>query len=100
MNRIALESGGWFDLDNSKEFEEKKFFDGKNMISEATGEQFKHETLYYTARCNWVMVAWDNHQGSVPRWIQVSTEHALSWLIKNGHELPQEMDATCANLEI
>lgn len=66
MRRIVLTdgSGRWFDEDKAEAFDEERWFDGRNQISRATGDQFEHERLYRTASGQWVLNAWSDWQGS------------------------------------
>lgn len=100
MNRIALKDGGWFNPDRAERFVECTYFDGKNYISKATSDQFRHEALYRTRKNRWVLKAWSDWQGTTPSWTEISADHALSWLIKNEHELPPEEEATWTDMEI
>jgi len=83
----------WFDLEKAKEFKEDSDWDGNNNISVATGSQLNHECLYLTRKGSWVKNWWSQWQGSIGRWEEISVEDAAQWLLKNGHPLPDGVDA-------
>lgn len=86
--RITLTdgTGRWFDVEKAERWEEGRYFDGRNMISKATGSQWKHEALYRTSSGRWIIHWLSDYQGVADRWVEVSAEEAAEWLIRNGHE--------------
>lgn len=87
MKRIFLtdDSGAWFDAEKATEFTELTRYDGSNRISRATGSQYEHELLYFTAGGKWVMNCWSNWQGSQESYSAKTAEEAVLWLAKNEH---------------
>ena len=77
---------GWFNPDKATLLKEDQWHDGSNFISKATGSQFHHEALYYTASGNWVLNRWSNWQGSVETFEFIDKQEAAEWLIKNEYE--------------
>jgi len=86
MDRQVLDDGRWFDPDKAEKFEEKRRFDGHNMISLATGSQWEHEVLYRTAGGRWILHNWSQWQGSSECWDEIDNDRAARWLVRNGHE--------------
>ena len=89
MKRIALTTGrGWFDPDAAEQFNESTTHDGRNRISDATGDQFRHQTLFRTARGRWVLENFSQWQGDRNTYEEISAEEAALWLVKCHHEPP------------
>lgn len=84
MTRISV-GGFWFDLDAAERFEESQTHDGRNFISDATGSQWDHETLYRTKKGRWVLNESSQWQGSQDKYSEVSASDASAWLIAQGH---------------
>lgn len=82
MTRRALTDGssGWFNNDKAIEFQEASRWDGNNHISLATGSQWDHEVLYFTASGNWVRYNWSQYQHVADSYEQVDVEFAVNWL--------------------
>lgn len=101
MRRILLtdDSGRWFDGDKAEEFGEERDWNGNNHISRATGSQWEHETLYYTAGKRWIKAHTSNWQGSMPEIEEITDEEAARWLSINGHFHPS-VEAQIEALEI
>src|SRR5262245_3625571 len=85
MKRQPMSDGTWFDRDTATCYEEAQEFDGRNMISLATGSQWAHEELYRTKAGAWVLHHWSQWQGSVPRWKYIEEPEAQQWLIAQKH---------------
>jgi len=83
MSRIVLtdDSGKWFDSEKAVKFEENTRWNGNNHISCATGSQWDHEWLYYTAGGKWVLNSWSQYQGSLESYCEICEETAVQWLI-------------------
>lgn len=92
---------GHFDDDKAERFEERTRFDGSNMRSLATGDQWTHEALYRTAGGRWVLHSWSQWQGTQERFEFVGDSAAREWLLRNeydddeiaratGEEIPEE----------
>jgi hypothetical protein len=88
MKRIVLTdgSGRWFDIDKAERFDEDTYWDGRNMISKATGSQWHHEVLYRTAGGKWILHRWSQWQGDRESWTEVTDDAAAAWLVTNGYE--------------
>ena len=100
MNRQSI-PGGWIDLDTAKKFVEDRHFDGRNMISAATGSQWEHETLYRSKGGVYVLHTWSQCQGSQDTWERISVDEAVAWLLKNDYDpTSQAEEAIAARLEV
>ena len=80
-SRIPLNNGGWFQENSAICFNEDQQFDGRNMISRATGSQWDHQSLYYTRGGNFVLNEWSQYQGSLETYDQIDETEAIEWLI-------------------
>ena len=85
MKRQALDTGGWVDLARCTRFCEATYFDGNNEISQATGSQWKHETLYRSHSCRYVLHRWSQWQGSSQTWRESDAAEAAQWLVTHGY---------------
>jgi hypothetical protein len=83
MNKVYLTdgSGCWFDGDKAISFGEDSDWDGRNMISKATGEQWDHQALNFTKSGKWILECNSQWQGSMPSWEEVNFDTASLWLI-------------------
>ena len=86
MNRQPIDGGGWIDLDTAKKFAEDRNWDGRNMISAATGSQWEHETLYRSVGGVYVLHTWSQCQGSRDTWERIGIHNAVAWLLQNDYE--------------
>lgn len=100
MNRIALEDGRWFDADKAETWGDDTYWDGNNHISKATGSQWSHEALYLTAGGAWVLNWWSQVQGSRETYTVIEPEEATRWLVRNEHELPEQLRKFEKELEV
>ncbi len=100
MDRVLLEDGRCCDLDRCQRFEEGTYFDGRNRISRATEEQFRHEALLRTPGGRWLVERSSQWQGERSSWREVSARFAAAWLLRNGHESPAELASAVAALDI
>jgi hypothetical protein len=92
--RFQMGDGKVVDTEKAKdEWREARDFDGRNMISRATGDQWHHETLFRSASGRYYIVHDSDFQGSRPcaRW--VSREEAARWLLLMDEELPEDLRA-------
>jgi len=87
MTRYPLESGGWFDRDSARNWEEDSEWNGSNMVSTATRNQWCHESLYLTPKGAWILEAWSQYQDSRTTYCRISTRDAASWLIRSHHDI-------------
>ena len=90
MKRVPLTdgSGRWFDRDKAECVSEGTRWNGNNHISMATGSQWEHEYLYYTASGQWVKYSWSQWQGSGESYDLIDADEAAAWLTTNGREHP------------
>lgn len=92
MARYRMEDNTVVDTDNStKHWFEDTHFDGRNMISNATGSQWHHETLYRSRKGRYYVEHDSNYQGSTSHAEWVSPQEAVRWLIINNHEIPDDL---------
>ena len=75
----------------TQSWEEGKRWDGRNMISVATGTQWEHQMLYRSRKGRYYIEHWSQWQGSTPSAEWVSNEEAARWLLANSEELPDEL---------
>ena len=79
-------------------YEESTYFDGRNHVSRATGDQWEHETLHLSAKGRYFVEHWSDWQGSRSSADWASEKEAARWLILNGYALPSELAAIGAQL--
>lgn len=92
MARFKLEDGAIVDTDRAAQsWDEATYFDGRNYISEATGDQWLHETLYKSAKGRYYIVHSSQRQGSRDHAEEISLRDAAAWLLQNEHELPEDL---------
>lgn len=98
--KIALSdgSGNWFETDTATYWEEATWWNGNNHISHATGSQWEHERLYFTAHGGFVLNCWSQWQGTPESYEQIDASEAARWLVKNSRaddldELPESVRA-------
>lgn len=93
-------SGRWFDLDAATRYDEATIWDGRNRRSLATGSQWDHETLYRTESGRWIKHSWSQWQGTMDTWEEISEQEAVSWLLRNGYDVPEELSHYAAALKV
>jgi hypothetical protein len=92
MSRFKLEEGAIVDTDRAaKQWDEASFWDGRNHISKATGDQFTHETLYKSSKGRYYIVHSSQWQGSRDSAEEISQIDAVTWLLQNEHDLPEDL---------
>jgi hypothetical protein len=92
MARFKLEDGAIVDTDRAvKHWDEDSFWNGRNHISKATGDQFLHETLYKSSKGRYYIVHSSQWQGSVDSAEEITPIDATTWLLQNEHELPEDL---------
>jgi Flp pilus assembly pilin Flp len=79
-------SGRWFDPATCMVWDEETRWDGRNMVSLATGDQWEHERLHRTPGGRWVLHHWSQWQGTTPSYTEVDRETAAAWLVRNGYD--------------
>jgi hypothetical protein len=78
-------TGRWFDIDKSQSWPEERHWDGRNHISNATGSQWEHETLYRTAGGIYVVHHSSQWQGSTDTIEEITATDAAKWLSTNDY---------------
>lgn len=92
MDRIALTdergtpTATWFDKDRAEQFNESTTWNGSNFISNATGSQWDHETLFRSASGRYILHTYSQWQGRPETYREIPEEEAVAWLIAQGHE--------------
>ena len=101
MNRVPLTdgTGRWFDESKAEKFTEDTYWDGHNHISKATGSQWDHESLYYTAGKQWVKYSSSQWEGHGEGYELIDADKAAVWLVTNGEQHPAVAEEI-ASLEI
>jgi len=99
--RQRLDGGGWFDGSEATVLcEERRRFDGNNMISEATGSQWEHERILRTAKGALVLHTWSQWQGSRPSYRMISAAEAARWCAECGDTMPVELEELASETEL
>jgi hypothetical protein len=93
MAIYKMDGGIVVNTDNAtKSWRESQRFDGRNMISVATGTQWDHETLYRSRKGRYYVEHDSQYQGSLSYAEWISNHEAVRWLIANGYlELPDDL---------
>ena len=86
MTRQPIDGGGWLNLVSAKKFVENRHFDGRNMISAATGSQWDHEELHRSVGGVYVLHGWSQCQGSLDTWQRIGIDQAVEWLLRNDYD--------------
>lgn len=83
------EYSGWFDLDKAARFPESSF----NHVSDATGSNIEHETLFRTSGGRYVLHWYSDLGISGQKYTAIEAEAAQAWLMTNGHsaEVPAKV---------
>lgn len=92
MARYRMEDGTVIDTARaSAQWEEVRYFDGKNRRGAATGSSTEHERLYRSRRGRYYIEHWSQWAGSTPyvRWIDKRA--AAAWLLANEAEIPDDL---------
>jgi len=92
MTRYRMDDGTVVDTSlASKSWEEDTYHDGSNWISQATGSQWAHQTLYRSRKGRYYLEHYSAYQGSRSHVEWVSPEEATRWLLHNDHGLPEDL---------
>lgn len=93
MSRVKIEnSSNWFDPNKAiLKIKEETFWNGHNWISKATGDQFTHESIYYTKSGRFVINRWSDYQGGADVCEEINENEVAEWLIKNEFEDLEEL---------
>ena len=91
--RIKMQDGTVVDTTKAQaHWEEDREFDGRNMVSVATGDQWTHEKLYRSRKGRYYIVHTSQWQGSRDWAEWIGPERAAAWLVANDHLIPQELE--------
>ena len=74
-------------------------WDGRNRISVATGSQWDHERLYKSLKGTYWLESWSDWQGDVATAEIMSKHDAATWIVLNGHDVPDDLAQIIADLE-
>jgi len=100
MARFQLEDGAIVDTDRAAcSWDEAIYWDGRNHISRATGDQFLHETLYKSSKGRYYIVHRSQWQGSGDHAEEITPMAAAAWLLRNELRNVHEYQADAAVLE-
>lgn len=66
--------------------------DGHNFISVNTGSQWNHQNLHLSAKGRYWIEHTSQWHGSSPSAELIGHKEAASWLLLNGHELPEDLE--------
>ena len=92
MARYRMDDGTVVDTDKSqKSWDEATYWDGRNHISKATGDQWTHQTLYKSRKGRYYVVHSSQWQGSRSHVEWVSPEEASRWLLSMDEALPDDL---------
>jgi hypothetical protein len=92
MSRFKLEDGAVVDTDRAAaHWDEEQDWNGNNYISRATGSQWNHGTLYKSSKGRYYIVHSSQWQGSLDHAEEIAPIDAVTWLLQNGHELPEDL---------
>jgi hypothetical protein len=82
--KITNNESAWFNPDAAILYvKENTYWDGHNWISKATGEQWRHDALYYTKSGKFVLHHYSNYQGEGEVYNEVTASDVVTWIIKN-----------------
>lgn len=92
MTRYRMDDGTVVDTNNAKQsWDEDTRWDGRNHISLATGTQWDHQTLYRSRKGRFYLEHTSQWEGKTPSAEWVSHRTAVSWLLTNEHEIPEDL---------
>jgi hypothetical protein len=83
----------------TRTWDELMTFDGKNLISRATGSQWEHQRLHRSRRGRYWVECWSQWQGTMAHAEWLSPEAAARWLLSQDHEIPEELRDVAAEVE-
>ena len=73
-------SGKWVDLEKCTIYDERRVWDGDNLIGAVTRSQWVYESLYRTQSGRWVLWRSSDWQGDDDSWAEIDNEAAAGWL--------------------
>jgi hypothetical protein len=75
-----------------EKYEESTSYDGRNHVSNATGDQWEHEMLYLGTKGRWYIFHSSSRQGGGDNYCAyVTPEEACAWLLRCGHSIPASL---------
>ncbi|MEV6309948.1 CopG family transcriptional regulator [Streptomyces sp. NPDC051840] len=78
---------GWFVLESAERFlEDTKYVNDFDKVSVNTLSETTHQTLYRTAKGQWVLNDWSDHSDSADDYRFISEGEAKNWLVLNGED--------------
>ena len=93
-------TGQWFDPSKAQRWDEATWWDGSNHVSRATGSQWDHEALFRTGGGAWIVNRWSQWQGSRESYQEVRPSEAAIWLVRNEHDVPDELEQYVTESEL
>jgi hypothetical protein len=100
MARQAIDNGSWFDLEKATAHKGSTWHNGRNFINVNTNSQWEHQDLYRTSKGAWVLNSYSSYQGSAETWEVIDNQSAVDWLIRNKHEVPDDLKHLEATNEV
>jgi len=92
MARFKISDGAIVDTTRAAaHWDEDLEWNGNNHISKATGSQWEHETLYKSSKGRYYVVHSSQWQGSTDHAEEISQIDAVTWILQNGHDLPEDL---------
>ncbi|MBN1610854.1 MAG: hypothetical protein JW940_29755 [Polyangiaceae bacterium] len=93
MSTFRMSDGTVVKTENAvQSWDEDRYFDGRNDISKATGDQFTHQRLHKSRKGRYWLECWSQWQGSHPHAEWLSPEEAARWLLQNDADgLPDDL---------
>ena len=95
--RVAVE-GGWFDVGKAEAWDES--VTQTEGISVATDSKWDHERLYRTHKHAWVIKRWSETDDAPAVYERTDILTAVLWLLRNGHDIPQDLEEEAIQFEI
>jgi len=77
----------------AQSWEEARDWNGSNYVSRNTKSQWRHQTLYLSAKGRYYLVHSNQWQGSTPSAEWLSKREAAAWLFHNDHDVPDGLHA-------
>lgn len=74
-----------------KSWEEATYWNGNNKISVNTGSQWAHQTLYCSRKGRYWIECTSQWQDTPSHAEWLSPEAAVRWLLRNDHDLPEDL---------
>ncbi len=100
MARYRMDDGTVVDTDKAiSTWEEATRFDGRNLISVATGSQWEHQTLYKSRKGRYYIEHDSAYRQGRSHVEWVSPEEAARWLLLMGGELPEDLALYADDIE-